>query len=119
MKVNALLLSALLVSSGIAIWGILDPQGLGAISSKIVSIQFESRGWFIMLEASALLLTGSVVDVWFILQEQKALLALLQVLWTLLKVLRALLEALGTLLGALWALLKALWAPLGGALGTA
>ena len=56
MKVNALLLSALLVSSGIAIWGILDPQGLGAISSKIVSIQFESRGWFIMLEASALLL---------------------------------------------------------------
>ena len=30
------------------------------------------------LEASALLLTGSVVDVWFILQEQKALLALLQ-----------------------------------------
>ena len=30
------------------------------------------------LEASALFLTGSVVDVWFILQEQKALLALLQ-----------------------------------------
>ncbi len=30
------------------------------------------------LEASALLLTGSVVDAWFILQEQKALLALLQ-----------------------------------------
>ena len=30
------------------------------------------------VEASALFLTGSVVDVWFILQEQKALLALLQ-----------------------------------------
>lgn len=30
------------------------------------------------LEASALLLTGSVVNAWFILQEQKALLALLQ-----------------------------------------
>ena len=30
------------------------------------------------LEAGALFLTGSVVDVWFILQEQKALLALLQ-----------------------------------------
>ncbi len=30
------------------------------------------------VEASAILLTGSVVDVWFILQEQKALLALLE-----------------------------------------
>ncbi len=56
MKVNALLVSALLVSSGIAIWGIVDPQGLGSVSSTVVSIQFESRGWFIMLEASALLL---------------------------------------------------------------
>ncbi|KIC47240.1 glycine/betaine ABC transporter [Ruegeria sp. ANG-S4] len=56
MKVNALLVSALLVSSGIAIWGIIDPQGLGSVSATVVAIQFESRGWFIMLEASALLL---------------------------------------------------------------
>ncbi|MEM1003862.1 MAG: BCCT family transporter [Pseudomonadota bacterium] len=56
MKVNALLISALLVSSGIAVWGVVDPHGLGSVSSRIVTIQFESRGWFIMLEASALLL---------------------------------------------------------------
>lgn len=56
MKINALLISALLVSVAIAVWGIVDPQGLGAMSSSIVAIQFESRGWFIMLEASALLL---------------------------------------------------------------
>ncbi|MEO0341187.1 MAG: hypothetical protein AAF242_18485, partial [Bacteroidota bacterium] len=53
-KINALLVSALLVSVAIAVWGIVDPQGLGEMSSSIVAIQFESRGWFIMLEASAL-----------------------------------------------------------------
>ena len=56
MKVNALLVSALVVSSCIALWGVVDPRGLGSVSSRIVTIQFESRGWFIMLEASALLL---------------------------------------------------------------
>lgn len=56
MKINALLVSALLVSVSIAVWGIMDPQGLGSLSAKIVSIQFESRGWFIMLEASGLLI---------------------------------------------------------------
>ena len=56
MKINALLVSALLVSGGIALWGIIDPQGLGSMSSDVVAVQFESRGWFIMLEASALLL---------------------------------------------------------------
>ncbi|MFA3918069.1 BCCT family transporter [Ruegeria hyattellae] len=55
MKLSPLLLSALVVSGSIALWGIIDPQGLGSVSSSIVAIQFQSRGWFIMLEASALL----------------------------------------------------------------
>ena len=55
MHLNPLLIVALTVSAGIALWGIVDPQGLGAISSAIVSAQFSSRGWFIMLEASGLL----------------------------------------------------------------
>ncbi len=56
MQFNPLLIVALAISSGIALWGILDPQGLGSLSSAIVATQFDSRGWFIMLEASGLLL---------------------------------------------------------------
>ncbi|MEM6887399.1 MAG: BCCT family transporter [Pseudomonadota bacterium] len=55
MTLNPLLVSALLVSAAIAFWGIFDPQGLGALSASVVALQFESRGWFIMLEASFLL----------------------------------------------------------------
>jgi glycine betaine transporter len=58
MHVNPLLIVALTISAAIAFWGIADPQGLGAISSQIVSAQFDSRGWFIMLEASGLLLVA-------------------------------------------------------------
>ncbi|MEM6637662.1 MAG: BCCT family transporter [Pseudomonadota bacterium] len=55
MQANPLLIVALTISAGIAIWGIIDPQGLGVIASGMVSAQFDSRGWFIMLEASGLL----------------------------------------------------------------
>lgn len=55
MKLTPLLVVALAISVAIALWGIMDPQGLGAISSTIVAAQFSSRGWFIMLEASGLL----------------------------------------------------------------
>jgi len=56
MKLNSLLIVALTISAGVALWGILDPQGFAALSSKVVAAQFNSRGWFIMLEASGLLL---------------------------------------------------------------
>ncbi len=52
---GALLIIALFVSAAIAAWGIADPSGLGRIASTAVATQFESRGWFIMLEASGLL----------------------------------------------------------------
>jgi glycine betaine transporter len=55
MHISPLLVVALTISAGIAFWGIIDPQGLGALSSTIVAAQFNSRGWFIMLEASGLL----------------------------------------------------------------
>ncbi|MEM8572302.1 MAG: BCCT family transporter [Pseudomonadota bacterium] len=52
---NLLLIIAVGISSAIALWGILDPQALGQLASTAVAIQFDSRGWFIMLEASGLL----------------------------------------------------------------
>ncbi|KPA21725.1 Glycine betaine transporter OpuD [Shimia sp. SK013] len=52
---SPLLITALAISAAIALWGILDPQGLGSIAAAAVATQFASRGWFIMLEASGLL----------------------------------------------------------------
>jgi len=52
---NLLLAIALAISAAIALWGIVDPSGLGQLASAAVSTQFDSRGWFIMLEASGLL----------------------------------------------------------------
>ncbi len=49
------LVIALALSAAIAIWGIVDPQGLGRIAASAVETQFNSRGWFIMLEVSGLL----------------------------------------------------------------
>lgn len=55
MKPSAMLIVALALSASVALWGMIDPQGLGAGASAIVGAQFESRGWFIMLTASGLL----------------------------------------------------------------
>ncbi|WP_425080591.1 BCCT family transporter [Ruegeria arenilitoris] len=52
---NPLLVIALTISAAIAAWGIVDPQGLGQLASAAVATQFNSRGWFIMLEVSGLL----------------------------------------------------------------
>ncbi|MEM9146084.1 MAG: BCCT family transporter [Pseudomonadota bacterium] len=55
MTASPLLVVALTISAAVAIWGIADPEGLGALAQTIVSVQFDSRGWLIMLEASAFL----------------------------------------------------------------
>ena len=52
---SPLLIIALAISAGIALWGLIDPDGLGRLASAAVETQFNSRGWFIMLEASGLL----------------------------------------------------------------
>lgn len=52
---SPLLMIALALSAAIAAWGIADPQGLGRLAAAAVATQFNSRGWFIMLEVSGLL----------------------------------------------------------------
>ena len=53
---NLLLIVALALSAGIALWGLIDPRGLGQMAARAVATQFDSLGWFIMLEASGLLI---------------------------------------------------------------
>jgi glycine betaine transporter len=53
---NPLLLVALALTGAIAVWGIVDTAGLAAWASGAVATMFTSRGWFIMLTASIMLL---------------------------------------------------------------
>ncbi len=53
---NPLLLAALAITGAIAVWGVVDTAGLSALASDTVRILFVSRGWFIMLTASVMLL---------------------------------------------------------------
>ncbi len=55
---NPLLIIALAISAGIALWGMVFPAGLGRLATAAVATQFDSRGWFIMLEVSGLLITA-------------------------------------------------------------
>ncbi|WP_037315657.1 BCCT family transporter [Ruegeria halocynthiae] len=55
---SPLLVVALTISAAIATWGIADSQGLGRLAAAAVNMQFNSRGWFIMLEVSCLLLVA-------------------------------------------------------------
>jgi len=52
---NPLLLIALALTAGVAIWGIVDTRGLADFADQRVKIMFQSRGWFVMLTASTLL----------------------------------------------------------------
>ena len=61
MKLNALLLVALSISCAIAVWGLVDAEGLGALAAAVVATQFDSRGWFIMLVASGLLFVAIIL----------------------------------------------------------
>ena len=53
---NPLLLIALSLTGFIAIWGIIDTAGLARFSSTLTGILFTSRGWFVMLSVSLLLI---------------------------------------------------------------
>ncbi len=57
---NPLLLIALTLTGAVALWGILDTQGLATFANTMVKQMFASRGWFIMLSVSAMLL----VSIW-------------------------------------------------------
>lgn len=51
-------MTAILLTGAIAVWGLLDTEGLTIASASLVQIQFSSRGWFIMLTVSVILLTS-------------------------------------------------------------
>ncbi len=55
---NPLLLIALALTAGVAVWGIFDTQGLAGFAGEQVKVMFRSRGWFVMLTASILLLAS-------------------------------------------------------------
>ncbi len=55
---NPLLLVALLATGGVAVWGVVDNQGLAEFASLLVGVQFTSRAWFIMLVVSFILVVG-------------------------------------------------------------
>jgi glycine betaine transporter len=60
---NPLLVIALAVTGAIAVWGLLDPQGMAAWAARGVTEQFTSRGWFIMLVASTLLIAAILLAI--------------------------------------------------------
>ncbi len=55
---SPLMITALALTGAIAVWGIVDNAGLAALASTAVSTLFTTRGWFIMLTASVMLLLG-------------------------------------------------------------
>ena len=52
---NPLLLAALSLTAGVAVWGMIDTQGVAAFAARQVKVMFESRGWFVMLTSSLML----------------------------------------------------------------
>lgn len=57
---NPLLLIALALTGLVAVWGIFDTTGLAEFSAKMTGILFTSRGWFVMLSVSFLL----ILSIW-------------------------------------------------------
>jgi glycine betaine transporter len=53
---NPLLLTALAMTTLVALWGVLDTAGLAAFAQQEVAQQFSSRAWFIMLTASSVVI---------------------------------------------------------------
>ena len=53
---NSLLIVALSLTGAVAVWGIVDTEGLASFAASMVGIMFRSRGWFIMLTVSVMLI---------------------------------------------------------------
>jgi len=62
---SPLLITALAITGAIAIWGLVDTEGLADGAGSMVHIQFISRGWFIMLAVSFML----IVSIWLALSR--------------------------------------------------
>ncbi|MEM7366700.1 MAG: BCCT family transporter [Pseudomonadota bacterium] len=63
MKLSPLLTVALILTTCIAVWGVVDTQGLASVAASIVAQQFESRAWFIMLTVSTMLVLSFALAV--------------------------------------------------------
>ena len=50
-----LIAASLLITAFFALWGVIDPQGMAAWARTVTTRAFESRGWFIMLTVTAIL----------------------------------------------------------------
>ncbi|MGD8492371.1 MAG: BCCT family transporter, partial [Desulfobacterales bacterium] len=59
---NPLLLIALALTGLVAAWGIIDTAGLAGFSATLTGILFTSRGWFVMLSVSLLL----ILSIWLV-----------------------------------------------------
>ena len=53
---NPLLITAIILTAIIALWGVLDTESLAAFAQAEVAKQFQSRGWFIMLLTSLIVI---------------------------------------------------------------
>ena len=62
---NPLLLTALSLTAAVSVWGLVDTQGLASFATDIVRVSLRSRGWFVMLTASLLL----IVSIWLALSR--------------------------------------------------
>ena len=56
---SPLLLLALFITSAIAIWGLIDTEGLACKAAYLVALQFTSRAWFIMSAVSFMLIVSA------------------------------------------------------------
>ena len=62
---NPLLLVAIALTFFVAVWGIIDTEALARMAADQVQITFRSRGWFVMLTATTLL----IACVWLALSK--------------------------------------------------
>ncbi|MEM9224346.1 MAG: BCCT family transporter [Pseudomonadota bacterium] len=51
-----LLAASLTVIAAVGLWGVLDSESIVAVASAVVAQYFESRGWFVMLSVSGMLI---------------------------------------------------------------
>jgi len=54
---KSLLGCSIAVIAIIGLWGVIDPEGIVSIASAIVYQSFKSRGWFVMLSVTGMLIT--------------------------------------------------------------
>ncbi|MGI9308643.1 MAG: BCCT family transporter, partial [Gammaproteobacteria bacterium] len=55
---SPLLITALAITGVVAVWGLIDAAGLAEGAASLVHVQFISRGWFIMLAVSFMLIVS-------------------------------------------------------------